>query len=241
MLKKRGEFLVLLGLLLAGCSTGTEENTKNTAEMEAATNQEDQNNKEEVLNEPDLDIDSNSKEVSNTAPNEEVEAEEIVEKTFRMNILEFRDAWLQFTDTSSLERINTVTNEEYIEVEDGIIYTADINEYLLIQALLDFQNEEIISIFIEAVPPEESYSDESFDIDIAPAVLMAILQPEITPDERGDIVISNLGWGAQGVNQETLNNEYILNDTTYVTKNMDGLLYFGMLAGNIEEMRQRNN
>ncbi|WP_404466837.1 hypothetical protein [Planococcus rifietoensis] len=239
MLTKRGFSLLLFGLLLMGCSEDTKDSTQNTKESEISTEQESQDEEKKVPNETNRDTESNPPEDNDASTT--VEAEEIVEETFEMDIHEFKEAWLQITDMSGMERINTITNEDSFDAGDGIIYTANINEYILLQAHLDYLNEDIVSIFIEAVPPDESYSDADIDVAIAPAVLVAILQPEITSDERGDIIINNLGWGAQGVDQETLDKEYISNNTTYVVKNMDGLLYSGMKAGNIEEIRERNN
>jgi len=170
-------------------------------------------------------------------------AEEAEKETFGMNIIEFKTMWEQATTKSGMEDLHAFSNDKFLEAKDSIIFKSQINEYIYLQATLDPINEEIKDISLVTVPPEGNQTTISTNIILATGVLVSVLQPELTADERGDIVINNLGLGLEDTDLKTVNNEYVLNDVSYVLRNMEGLLYFGVIAGDIDELRkkQENN
>jgi len=213
MITKWGYVLLLSSLIVSGCS---EEKVTEDKVVEEVVDQT---------------------EVENVVEEEIAVETEI--KTFGITPAEFKMKWEEITSSQQgLEQISSIKNEETIEAVDHLIYKAEITEYIMLQARINTDSEEIEDISIVTIPPEENQNEISLNVSLATGYLLAVVQPELTADQRGEIIITNLGLGLEGTDLNTIDKEYVLNDVSYLLKNMDGLLYFGVVAGDINEVRK---
>ncbi|MGX7595601.1 hypothetical protein ACWNS2_10150 [Planococcus plakortidis] len=113
-------------------------------------------------------VEDKKRDVEATEAKKKEEEIEVAEDTFAMgNILEFKETWEQVTIRSGMERINVISNEEFLEAEDSLSYTAEINNYILVQVELDIVTEENRSILLETIPTEGEPINVAMDISIA--------------------------------------------------------------------------
>ena len=163
-------------------------------------------------------------EENGTDDNVESDSTNAQEATFGITITDFKNKWSAMANENEMYAINTITDMNYDAQTN--IYKGKVTDYLGIEAKLEPGTEKIIYIATVSPVTQEGQTIIAGNISIGTAILQSIVNPSLTPDERGEIAIKQLGFGLKETDLTTVDNSYIYKGDTYFLRNLDGLVYF---------------
>ncbi|PGK52102.1 hypothetical protein CN918_30385 [Priestia megaterium] len=186
------------------------------------------NEEEEITSDDNVSASDSSDETTmeenETDDNSELDSTNPGDATFDITITDFKNKWSAMANENEMYAINTITDMNY-DAQTGI-YKGKVTDYLGIEAKIDPDTEKIIYIATVSPVTQEGQTIIAGNISVGTAILQTIVNPALTPDERGEIAIKQLGFGLKETDLTTIDNSYIYKGDTYFLRNLDGLVFF---------------
>ncbi|MCZ2259861.1 hypothetical protein [Sporosarcina sp. G11-34] len=222
---KRWWFIAIAVILVINIFGNIGKDDEPTAEpVTKEESKSEKSEKEDKAKQETKDEETNIEEESNEKV--EVEEKEYDQSSLGFGIDELRDRFDSNADEYSLPfRSNRDTKVEEGEVYDGLIL-ANANDFINVRALLTKEKSEVRQIMM--VAQGDGTEQSGFNILVTIGVLIASTNPELSADERGEI-LTELTQGAQGGEVDisiTKNNvEYTFNKSDLL-----GIMFFAEVA-----------
>lgn len=141
--------------------------------------------------------------------------------TFNLTWDQFKNNWSNIVPEIKGSSIDTIYEGDIVNQNGNIVVNAKVADFLMMMADVDSNTQKIKYVMVMA---ETSQSDNSQNMDILMGFgnLIANSNPSLTADERGNILMSGLGFDSGDL--QNLDKTYVYKGVEYQASNMGGLL-----------------
>ncbi|MEK4031030.1 hypothetical protein MKZ02_21140 [Pseudobacillus sp. FSL P4-0506] len=160
-----------------------------------------------------------------------IEEESNQEKAAQFNFTwdQFQSNWSTLVPEIKEMGLATITVKDKVDQVDNQVVNAKINDYLMMMSDVDPASDKVKYIMLMAEPSAND-QNQNLNILLAFGNLIASSNPDLTKDERGNILMDGLGFN--GGSLENLNEHYEYEGVKYDASNMNGLLTLSIRPAN---------